>query len=165
MCRPVLQILTLFQTKKISFFTPFIRPGLENLYPFSDLTFKKLCHHYLDENSNKKDFLESMSKSSSGTQKSCSPRSLLFFAQFFSAHLDFPSPPLSAPGSPRMCRNRILLFLSYSFGIETISTFVHSRSSLKNHTRFQTSLRKHPFLLALRRWGRFARGETDVFAG
>ena len=36
-----------------------------------------------------------------------------------------------------------------------------------------SSLRKHPFLLALRRWGRFARnvqsgeerGETDVFAG
>ena len=30
------------------------------------------------------------------------------------------------------------------------------------------SLRKHPFLLALRRWGRFEgekRGETDVFAG
>ena len=35
------------------------------------------------------------------------------------------------------------------------------------------SLRKHPFLLALRRWGHFARnvpsgeerGETDVFAG
>ena len=35
------------------------------------------------------------------------------------------------------------------------------------------SLRKHPFLLALRRWGRFARnvqsgqerGQTDVFAG
>ena len=28
-------------------------------------------------------------------------------------------------------------------------------------------LRKHPFLLALRRWGRFdeERGETDVFAG
>ena len=36
-----------------------------------------------------------------------------------------------------------------------------------------SSLRKHPFLFALRRWGRFARnvpggeehGETDVFAG
>ena len=28
----------------------------------------------------------------------------------------------------------IFLFLSYSFGIETINTFVHSRSSLKNHT-------------------------------
>ena len=27
------------------------------------------------------------------------------------------------------------------------------------------SLRKHPFLLALRRWGREERGETDVFAG
>ena len=27
------------------------------------------------------------------------------------------------------------------------------------------SLRKRPFLLALRRWGREERGETDVFAG
>ena len=43
----------------------------------------------------------------------------------------------------------------------------------KNSFKFFTSLRKHPFLLALRRWGRFARnvlsgeerGETDVFAG
>ena len=26
-CRPVLQILTLFQTKKMSFSTPFLRPG------------------------------------------------------------------------------------------------------------------------------------------
>ena len=32
-------------------------------------------------------------------------------------------------------RIRIFLFLSYSFGIETINTFIHSRSSLKNHTR------------------------------
>ena len=34
----------------------------------------------------------------------------------------------------------------------------------------RSRLRKHPFLLALRRWGRFVasgeeRGETDVFAG
>ena len=29
-------------------------------------------------------------------------RSLLFFVPYFSARLDFPSPPLSAPGSPRM---------------------------------------------------------------
>ena len=28
--------------------------------------------------------------------------SLLFFVPHFSARLDFPSPPLSAPGSPRM---------------------------------------------------------------
>ena len=37
-CRPVLQILTLFQTKKCHF-----------LHPFSDLACRqKLCHHYLD---------------------------------------------------------------------------------------------------------------------
>ena len=32
------------------------------------------------------------------------------------------------------------LLLSYSFGIETINTFIHSRSSLENHTRFQNKL-------------------------
>ena len=54
---------------------------------------------------------------------------------------------------------RIFLFLSFSFGIETINTQT-LRSSLETHTRFQTktgqkptSLCKHPFLLALRRWG------------
>ena len=35
-------------------------------------------------------------------------------------------------------RVRILLFLSYSSGTETMNTFIHSCSSLKNHTRFQT---------------------------
>ena len=37
-------------------------------------------------------------------------------------------------------RVRIFLFLSYSFGIETINTFIHSRSSFENHTRFQTKM-------------------------
>ena len=37
---------------------------------------------------------------------------------------------------------RIFLFLSNSFGIETINTFTHSRSSLENHTRFQTKMGK-----------------------
>ena len=37
---------------------------------------------------------------------------------------------------------RIFFFFSYSFGIQTIKTFVHSRSSLKNHTRFQTKMGK-----------------------
>ena len=37
---------------------------------------------------------------------------------------------------------RIFLYLSYSFGIETINTFIHSRSSLENHTRFQTKMGK-----------------------
>ena len=42
---------------------------------------------------------------------------------------------------------RIFFFLSYSFGIETIKTFIHSRSSLKNQTRFQTKVGKvvYPF--------------------
>ena len=40
------------------------------------------------------------------------------------------------------CRIRIFFFLSYSFGIETIKTFIQSRSSLKNHTRFQTKMGK-----------------------
>ena len=35
---------------------------------------------------------------------------------------------------------RIFLFLSYSFGIETVNTFIHSRSSLENHTQFQTKI-------------------------
>ena len=39
-------------------------------------------------------------------------------------------------------RIRIFLFVSYAFGIETINTFIHSRSSLKNHTRFQTKIGK-----------------------
>ena len=34
----------------------------------------------------------------------------------------------------------IFLFLSYSYGTETINTFVHSRSALENHTRFQTKI-------------------------
>ena len=39
-------------------------------------------------------------------------------------------------------RIRIFLSRSYSFGIETINTFICSRSSLENHTRFQTKMGK-----------------------
>ena len=39
-------------------------------------------------------------------------------------------------------RIHIFLFRSYSFGIETITTFIRSRSSLENHTRFQTKMFK-----------------------
>ena len=42
---------------------------------------------------------------------------------------------------------RIFLYLSYSFGIETINTFIHSRSSLENHTRFQTKTAQKPYPL------------------
>ena len=36
----------------------------------------------------------------------------------------------------------MFLFLSYSFGIELINTFIHSSSSLENHIRFQTIMGK-----------------------
>ena len=55
---------------------------------------------------------------------------------------------------------RIFLFLSYSFEIETRNTFKHSRSSLENHTRFQTKWAKCiPVFRSKRRknptrWGR-----------
>ena len=39
-------------------------------------------------------------------------------------------------------RNRTFLFLSYLFGIETITTFIHSSSSLEKHSRFQTKMGK-----------------------
>ena len=54
-------------------------------------------------------------------------------------------------------RIRIFLFLSDSFGIETINTFIHSHSSLKTipdsrpkwagkvHTRFQTQMAQKPY--------------------
>ena len=42
--------------------------------------------------------------------------------------------------SSNLFRTCIFLVLSYSFGIETINTFIHSRSSLENHTRFKTKI-------------------------
>ena len=39
-------------------------------------------------------------------------------------------------------RIRIFLFLSCSFGTNTINTLISARSSLENHTRFQTKIGK-----------------------
>ena len=39
-------------------------------------------------------------------------------------------------------RIRVFFFLSCSFGIETINTFIRSDSTLENHTRFQTKMGK-----------------------
>ena len=33
-------------------------------------------------------------------------------------------------------------YFSYSFGIETINTFIRSRSSFENHTRYQTKIKR-----------------------
>ena len=98
-CLPVLQILTLFQTKKCCF-----------LHPFSDKTFK--IH----------------------TRFQTWPlgRNYVLITQI-RAQTKHSSKPF---------RIRIFLLLCYSFGIEAINTFIHSRSSLENHTRFQTKMGK-----------------------
>ena len=86
-CRPVLQILTRFQTKKLNF-----------PHPFSDLAFtQKLCYRYVE-------------------------RKPKHFSNAF-----------------RICTS---FFLFYLFGVETINTFIHSHSSIENHTRFQTKMGK-----------------------
>ena len=84
--RPVLQILTLFQTKKCHF-----------LHPFLHLAFR---------------------------EKLCSLLELEHKQNIFSNAF------------------RIFLFPSYSFGIETINTFIRFRSSLENHARFQNKIGK-----------------------
>ena len=38
--------------------------------------------------------------------------------------------------------NSHIIPFSYSFGIETTNTFIHSRSFLENHTRFETKMGK-----------------------
>ena len=56
-CRPVLQILTLCQTKKCHFHTRFQTRPVKSRYPFSDLAFRqKLCYHYLVRAQTKKIF-------------------------------------------------------------------------------------------------------------
>ena len=44
--------------------------------------------------------------------------------------------------SPIAFRIRKFLLRSYSFGIETINTLIHPRSSIENHTRFQIKMGK-----------------------
>ena len=53
-------------------------------------------------------------------------RFLLFFVPYFFARLDFPSPPLSAPGSPRMWLWQIFIFTSYNCGGIFLQMFVCS---------------------------------------
>ena len=87
-CRPVLQILTLFQAIEMSFSTPVFRPGL--LAEIISSLFR------LERNQ-----------------------------KFLQLHLEF-------------------AYFSFfcSFGIKTINTFIHSRSSLENHTWYQTKIGK-----------------------
>ena len=91
-CRTVLQILTLFQTKNVIFHTRFQTTPLKSIPVFRPGLQTEIMSSLLRLERKQKKF------------------SLIF------------------------------LFLSYSFGIETINTFIHSRSSFENHTRFQTKM-------------------------
>ena len=51
-----------------------------------------------------------------GKTRGSSCRCLLFFLPYFSARLDFPSPPLSAPGSSRMSKRQIQQNLDFKKG-------------------------------------------------
>ena len=95
--RPVLQILTLFQTKKCHFPNPFSDQASKLHTRFQ--TWAEIMSSLLS--------LERKQKNSSNP-----------------------------------FRIRIFLFLSYSFGIEAINTFIRSLRSLENYIRFQT---KYPF--------------------
>ena len=98
-CRPVRQILTLFQIKKCNF-----------LHPFSDQTSK--IH-------------------------TCFQTWPLSRNYFTITRLEGKQKISSNP-----FRIRIFLFLSYSFGIRN-NKYLHTlRSSLENHTRFQTRMGK-----------------------
>ena len=119
-CRPVLQILTLFQTKKCNLSHPFSDQTSKIHTPFLDLAFRqKLCYHYLDKSANKK-----------------------LFKSISNPHIS--------------------LSFVYSFGIETINKFTHSRSSLENHTRFQTKTAQKPSPIQYnKRKGRCERWTVD----
>ena len=52
--RPVLQILTLVQTKKMSFSTRELEPLVSCPPSFLELASKKLSHYYLQKDTNKK---------------------------------------------------------------------------------------------------------------
>ena len=98
-CRPVLQILTLFRPKTVIFYSrfqtrplkskPFFRPGLQTeiMSSFFRLERKRTI-------------------------------------------------------SPNAYPIRKFLLRSYSFGVETINKFIHPRSSIENHTRFQVKMGK-----------------------
>ena len=86
-CRPVIQILTLFEIKKCHFYTRF------QTWP---------------------------------------PRNDVIITQIGTSTKGHKSDFLICP----------FLFLSYSFGIKRIHTFIHSSGSLDNHTRFQTKMAK-----------------------
>ena len=102
LCRPVLQILSLFQTKKYHFLPPFFRPGLYDPYPFSDL---EAVTKRIITCSNKTEIMSPLLR--------LKPQEKDFLKSTSNSHIT-------------------LLFLFNSFGIETTKTFLnHTRFQTK----------------------------------
>ena len=104
--------------------------------------------------------------------------SVSYFRRTYSEIVPGSTDPLPSPHPPPPDNHYASAFpsdpIASGFGENIMATPLHVRCKSKSRVRLvRSSLRKHPFLLALRRWGRFARkvpsgeerGETDVFAG
>ena len=72
-------------------------------------------------------------------EKSSSRGSLLLFVPYFPARFDFPLPPLSAPGSPRMSKLMLSHFcsfysrLSFFLSSANINRVLFTSFTLENH--------------------------------
>ena len=136
-CRPVLQILTRFQTKKCHF-----------PHPFSDQISR------IQTNFQTWSILACCRLSDSGGGSPVSPRFIFVFAlSQFSGPNYLGAWNRLGPIRQKLCHHyqirgkqkhsskavliRVFLFLSYSFGIETINSFIHvrSRSSLESRPK------------------------------
>ena len=117
MPRPVLQILTLFQTSKCYFRHPFSQLASKIHTRFRPGGGHKTQHHYL--HMHKTEIMSSFLRLKLPTK-------------------DFlkPFPIRMLPFLSYQERNL------YTFGIETTNTLIHNRSSFVNHTRFQTKMGK-----------------------
>ena len=107
--------------------------------------------NWKEEEEKKKIGKKKPEKKKSGLQRDSNPRrdlrvtgALLYQLSYEATHwergqfIEFISPVRSEI----ILRIQLLRHFSYSFGTETINTFIRSRSFLQNHTRFQTKIGK-----------------------
>ena len=144
MCRPLLRILSLFQTKKFHFSFPFsdqISKIHTHFRTWSNLACSRFSDSWGDSPVfSRFIFVFSLSQFSGPNYLRAWNR-LGLIRQKLCHHYQV---RVETKNSPNAFRIRIFLFRSYSFGIETINTSIHvrSRSSLENHTRFHIKMGK-----------------------
>ena len=141
---PVLRILTLLQTKKCHFPHPFsdqISKIHTHFRTWPNLACSRLSDSWRDSVFSHFIFVFSLSQFS-GPNYLGGWNRLGLIRQKLRHHCT--KLEQKQKNSPNAFRIRTFLFRSYSFGIETINTSIHvrSRSSLENHTRFQTKMGK-----------------------